>query len=164
MKIRRFFAKTMSEALNQVKNELGGDAVIMSNKKLADGVEIVAAYDNEPVTAPIPTPPPHIMKKPAKSSKSSGTPTLSEIIGDSGPDSLKELLEKQSAGTLQDEPEQISYSNPKKSADAPVQKKPQLTAAASQPAGEQDIKIKAPKKVSVESSDATILYIQEELL
>ena len=49
MKIRRFFGKDMREALNQVKEELGGDAVIMSNKKLADGVEIVAAYDAEPV-------------------------------------------------------------------------------------------------------------------
>lgn len=163
MKIRRFFAKTMSEALNQVKNELGGDAVIMSNKKLADGVEIVAAYDKEPVKAPVPTPPPHIMKKPSKSSKKSATPTLSEIIGDTGPDSLKELLEKQSAGTLQDEPEQISYSNPKMNTDTPVQQKPELTVASTQVSAQQETNVVKPKKVSVESSDPTILSIQEEL-
>ncbi|ALO41470.1 flagellar biosynthesis protein FlhF [Pseudoalteromonas phenolica] len=47
MKIKRFFAKDMRTALKEVKEELGVDAVIMSNKKLADGVEIVAAVDNE---------------------------------------------------------------------------------------------------------------------
>ena len=57
MKIKRFFAKDMRTALKEVKEELGADAVIMSNKKLADGVEIVAAMDNDrapetPVEAP----------------------------------------------------------------------------------------------------------------
>jgi flagellar biosynthesis protein FlhF len=47
MKIKRFFAKDMRTALKEVKEELGVDAVIMSNKKLADGVEIVAAIDND---------------------------------------------------------------------------------------------------------------------
>ncbi|WP_061033689.1 flagellar biosynthesis protein FlhF [Vibrio splendidus] len=47
MKIKRFFAKDMRTALLQVKEELGSDAVIMSNKKVAGGVEIVAAIDGE---------------------------------------------------------------------------------------------------------------------
>ncbi|GAB0109655.1 flagellar biosynthesis protein FlhF [Pseudoalteromonas distincta] len=51
MKIKRFFAKDMRTALKEVKEELGVDAVIMSNKKLANGVEIVAAIDYEK-TAP----------------------------------------------------------------------------------------------------------------
>jgi len=46
LKIKRFFAKDMKTALLQVKDELGVDAVIMSNKKVAGGVEIVAAVDN----------------------------------------------------------------------------------------------------------------------
>jgi flagellar biosynthesis protein FlhF len=91
VKIRRFYGKDMRDALKQVKDELGSDAVIMSNKKLADGVEIVAAYEQEPAAAKsadshAATP---AARKPA-------TPTLSEIIGDSGPDSLRALLEKQS--------------------------------------------------------------------
>lgn len=45
MKIKRFFAKDMRTALNEVKEELGSDAVIMSNKKVTGGVEIVAAVD-----------------------------------------------------------------------------------------------------------------------
>ncbi|EKO3903508.1 flagellar biosynthesis protein FlhF [Vibrio fluvialis] len=47
MKIKRFFAKDMRTALLQVKEELGAEAVIMSNKKVAGGVEIVAAVDGE---------------------------------------------------------------------------------------------------------------------
>ncbi|GEK10296.1 flagellar biosynthesis protein FlhF [Pseudoalteromonas sp. McH1-7] len=56
MKIKRFFAKDMRTALNEVKEELGADAVIMSNKKLADGVEIVAAIDNDRTAAPVQQP------------------------------------------------------------------------------------------------------------
>jgi flagellar biosynthesis protein FlhF len=91
VKIRRFYGKDMRDVLKQVKDELGGDAVIMSNKKHADGIEIVAAYDKEPNA----TLPPKVEKKAAPTEQPSRTPTLSEIIGDSGPDSLKALLEKQ---------------------------------------------------------------------
>ncbi|USD65989.1 flagellar biosynthesis protein FlhF [Vibrio sp. SCSIO 43136] len=51
MKIKRFFAKDMRTALMQVKEELGSDAVIMSNKRVAGGVEIVAAVDGESAAA-----------------------------------------------------------------------------------------------------------------
>ena len=45
MKIKRFFAEDMRRALQQVKETLGPDAVIMSNKKVNGGIEIVAAVD-----------------------------------------------------------------------------------------------------------------------
>ncbi|MCJ8348454.1 flagellar biosynthesis protein FlhF [Moritella sp.] len=45
MKIKRFFAKDMRSALAEVKEVLGPDAVIMSNKKVTGGIEIVAAVD-----------------------------------------------------------------------------------------------------------------------
>jgi flagellar biosynthesis protein FlhF len=97
MKIRRFFGKDMREALSQVKAELGSDAVIMSNRKLADGIELVAAYDKEPEAK-------LSIKKPAPSAPGqakAAVPSLSEIIGDDGPDSLKALLEKQHGGSIQ---------------------------------------------------------------
>jgi flagellar biosynthesis protein FlhF len=96
MKIRRFYGKDMREALKQVKDELGGDAVIMSNKKHADGIEIVAAYDKEPDAKLLPK---KVEPKP-QANLSKKTPTLSEIIGDTGPDSLKALLEKQSQSAI----------------------------------------------------------------
>lgn len=103
MKIRRYYGKDMREALNKVKEELGGDAVIMSNKKVADGVEIVAAYENEPDTKAV-LEKAHAKVNAAQGNKAPGafkvnkTPSLSEIIGDSGPDSLRALLEKQANG------------------------------------------------------------------
>lgn len=53
MKIKRFLAKDMRSALAQVKETLGSDAVIMSNKKVTGGIEIVAAVDyDEPKKTP----------------------------------------------------------------------------------------------------------------
>ena len=51
MKIKRFFAADMREALRLVKDELGADAVILSNNKVSGGIELVAAidYDEEAI-------------------------------------------------------------------------------------------------------------------
>lgn len=48
MKLKRFVAKDMREALTMVKDELGEDAIIMSNKRVAAGVEIVAGIESKP--------------------------------------------------------------------------------------------------------------------
>lgn len=55
MKIKRFFAPDMRQALRQVRETFGPDAVILSNKAVEDGVELVAAmdYDESKVTAQI---------------------------------------------------------------------------------------------------------------
>ncbi len=45
MKIKRFFAADMRQALRQVREVLGADAVILSNKSVEGGVELVAARD-----------------------------------------------------------------------------------------------------------------------
>ncbi|MEW5009788.1 MAG: flagellar biosynthesis protein FlhF [Cycloclasticus sp.] len=45
MKIKRFFAPNMREGLSLVKQELGLDAVILSNNTVDGGIEIVAAKD-----------------------------------------------------------------------------------------------------------------------
>lgn len=47
MKVRKFFARTTREALHQVKSELGPDAVILSNRQVADGTEIMALPGDE---------------------------------------------------------------------------------------------------------------------
>jgi flagellar biosynthesis protein FlhF len=47
MKMRRFFAPDMRQALKQVRETQGPDAVILSNRKVDGGVEIVAAVDYE---------------------------------------------------------------------------------------------------------------------
>jgi flagellar biosynthesis protein FlhF len=45
MKVKRFFAQSMSEALRQVRDQMGEDAVILSNRRVEGGVEIVTALD-----------------------------------------------------------------------------------------------------------------------
>ncbi|WP_428634668.1 flagellar biosynthesis protein FlhF [Sedimenticola sp.] len=55
MKIKRFFASDIRQALRQVREALGSDAVILSNKKVDGGVELVAAIDYD-AAAFIPSP------------------------------------------------------------------------------------------------------------
>jgi len=45
MKIKRFHAKDMRSTIRKVREQLGADAVILSNRRAADGVEIIAAVD-----------------------------------------------------------------------------------------------------------------------
>ena len=45
MRIKRTFAATMREALQIVKEEQGADAVILGNKKVPGGIELISAID-----------------------------------------------------------------------------------------------------------------------
>jgi flagellar biosynthesis protein FlhF len=45
MKIKRFQAKNMREAIRMVREEQGPDAVILSNRRTDNGIEVVAAVD-----------------------------------------------------------------------------------------------------------------------
>lgn len=45
MKIKTFTAETVREALAQVRQELGGEAVILDNQPCNEGVKILAAVD-----------------------------------------------------------------------------------------------------------------------
>lgn len=57
MKIKRYFAENIRQAMQMVRDELGSDAVIMSNRKVEGGVEIVAArdFDEQSVRSNVPT-------------------------------------------------------------------------------------------------------------
>lgn len=59
MKIRRITAPDMRQAIRRVREELGADAVILSNKRIDEGVEIVAALDvDAALNAAVKTPAP----------------------------------------------------------------------------------------------------------
>ncbi len=51
MKVRRFSAINMQKALKKVRDEMGPDAVILSNHRVKGGVEIIVAQNYEPVSA-----------------------------------------------------------------------------------------------------------------
>ncbi len=45
MKIKRYMADSMRAALAQVRTEQGADAVILSSRRVAEGIEVIAAVD-----------------------------------------------------------------------------------------------------------------------
>ncbi|MGB0732696.1 MAG: flagellar biosynthesis protein FlhF [Pontibacterium sp.] len=47
MKVKRFFAPDMRQAMARVREEIGPDAVIVSNRRVAGGVEVVAAHEQD---------------------------------------------------------------------------------------------------------------------
>src|SRR5207248_605110 len=57
MKVKRFTAPTMAEALKQVKGTLGPDAVILETTEAAGQVTVTAAVDLEPPAATLGTAP-----------------------------------------------------------------------------------------------------------
>lgn len=77
MKIKRFVAATMRQALAQVREEQGPDAVILSNRRIDGGIELITAVDYDetlieealkrtrPEAAPPPAPPVAVAVPPA---------------------------------------------------------------------------------------------------
>lgn len=57
MSVRRYFGGSSREAMRQVRANLGEDALILSNRQMEEGVEIIAmaGTDNEAMTDPLPT-------------------------------------------------------------------------------------------------------------
>ena len=76
MVVRKFYGKTTRDALRQVREELGADALILSNRPtLGGGVEIMAVADADvsalatTLTPPSqPKPPRNVPQQPATSS------------------------------------------------------------------------------------------------
>jgi flagellar biosynthesis protein FlhF len=60
MRIKRFVADNMRQAMNMVRAELGDDAVIMSTRQLDDSVEVTAAMDSEQPVRTTATAPSHV--------------------------------------------------------------------------------------------------------
>lgn len=94
MKIKRYFAPDTRRALRMVRDDLGPDAVIISNRKVEDGVEILAAEDFEEelasngeidtrsaiANAPVVTP--QTAPKPKADSQLQAKPTPAETVAD----------------------------------------------------------------------------------
>lgn len=45
MQVKRFFAADMRQAMKLVRDELGPDAAILGNRRVAGGIELTAALD-----------------------------------------------------------------------------------------------------------------------
>lgn len=106
MKIKRFVAKDMRTALTEVKEFFGPDAIILSNKKVAGGIELVAAIDPESVKQATvsedkKTEAPTVSRPEPSMAASKPAPSLNIRVGDepepvaAPADSLKALLARQ---------------------------------------------------------------------
>ena len=94
MKIKRFVAKDMRTALQEVKEFLGPDAIILSNKKVAEGVEIVAAIDQDAGAAAKPAAA-DAATAAVKTASSGFRATVDDNAEEAPADSLKALLARQ---------------------------------------------------------------------
>ncbi|MFY0701499.1 MAG: flagellar biosynthesis protein FlhF [Bermanella sp.] len=124
MKVRRFTASSMQKALKTVRDEMGPDAVILSNHRVSGGVEIIVAQNYEPVSAKKTAPVHHSddfeeddhtpVKKVAKTSQQNPWPFLNENerhdvqeqlkLQDQLED-LKRLREKEQSAQVPSQPE-----------------------------------------------------------
>lgn len=109
MKIKRYFAPDIRQAIRKVRDEQGPDAVILSNRKVDGGVEIVAAVDYDTFladlgAAPARTAPPAV---PAAQNREEIIPESprpstahADPIDDMGRElkSLRDMLEHQLSG------------------------------------------------------------------
>lgn len=85
MNIRRFFSKSSREALNMVRQQLGADAVILSNRSVDGGTEILAVHETE-MDQMISD------SSPASSAPSAKPAAATEAPAKEAPQSLLELL------------------------------------------------------------------------
>ncbi|HEB63628.1 MAG TPA: flagellar biosynthesis protein FlhF [Gammaproteobacteria bacterium] len=99
MKIKRYFAPNVREAIALVRNELGEDAIILSNKNVQGGVEIMAAadYDESLLNETIPEP----VKKPVHKRAEPAAPALNTET--ENVTYAKPLVNKKSSGGIKTE-------------------------------------------------------------
>lgn len=116
MKIRKFFASTCRDALRQIREEIGPNAVVLSNRSVGNGVEIVALAEedlDELAGGDMPTyrPKPRPAAAPVAAPATAQAPVAVAPAGDGMPTKLAEsmmgelqsmrgLLEDQVAGLL----------------------------------------------------------------
>ncbi|MFM1885590.1 MAG: hypothetical protein RL026_747 [Pseudomonadota bacterium] len=94
MKIRTYMARDMRSALRQIREEQGPDAVILSSRQVAGGVEVSAAVDPEPVVAVAPAAVP-----PVQHVRVAPVPPVAGIAPEVGEElrHLRQILEQQMA-------------------------------------------------------------------
>jgi flagellar biosynthesis protein FlhF len=100
MKIKRFLAPDMRQAMRDVRAEQGADAVILSTRRLDDGIEIIAAVDydeslmREAARHGAPSPEPKAAEVPQPETKKEAPKKdllKKEAVKDSAKDRLKEI-------------------------------------------------------------------------
>lgn len=96
MQVKRFFAADMRQAMKLVRDELGADASIIGNRRVAGGVELTAALDYQVPAAPARQPNPALeseLRKTQSRIVSAQAELATRAQGDAGKD--RQLLGEQ---------------------------------------------------------------------
>lgn len=105
MQVKRFVAPDMHQALRRVREELGPDAIILSNKRVAEGIELMTTLE-------MPPPAPRAASGPASAPQSpdtAGTPPAASQTAREWQDmraelqSMRDLMEQQFARLEQEQ-------------------------------------------------------------
>jgi flagellar biosynthesis protein FlhF len=99
MKIKRFLAPDMRQAMRDVRTEQGADAVILSTRRLEEGIEIIAAVDYDEAlmreAARVNTPAPPVSKPPVKEA-------AKEITKETPKETARELLKERAKEAIKE--------------------------------------------------------------
>ena len=128
--IKKFYAGTTREALRQVRDALGADAIILSNRRIEGGVEIIAVADLD-ISALSQRADPVVSAKPARSTRPAPEPAPAKRPASTP------MFDEEAITTLTEFLSQREAAQPAKPAAAtPVQApaRPQVQAAAPQAA------------------------------
>ncbi|WP_233840694.1 flagellar biosynthesis protein FlhF [Dyella sp. 2HG41-7] len=104
MKIKRFLASDMRQAMRDVRAEQGADAVILSTRRLEEGIEIIAAVDYDEAlmreAARINAPTPEAAKPPVKEvAKDAPKERVKEIVKETPKEVVKTVAKETRAAT-----------------------------------------------------------------
>ena len=98
MKEKRYTAADMRQALKLVRDDLGPDAVILTNQRTKNGVEVVATTDYDPASQPPPS-------QPAQAQANRGNPvddTLADLLNQHRQSPTASAPQEPTAGLPQD--------------------------------------------------------------
>jgi flagellar biosynthesis protein FlhF len=92
MNVRKFFGSSTRDALKQVRDALGADALILSNRKVDGGVEIMAVADGEMDTLTYSNPA-HHQQQPTTSAERQSQPAI-------GAETIAAILHRRQTGSV----------------------------------------------------------------
>ena len=90
MKIKRFLAADMRQAMREVRDEQGADAVILSTRRLEEGIEIIAAVDYDEA----------LIREAARQSAADGAEAVALPLPPLRPPALREAARKASRAAM----------------------------------------------------------------
>ncbi|MCQ4325432.1 flagellar biosynthesis protein FlhF [Stutzerimonas stutzeri] len=109
MQVKRFFAADMRIAMKMVRDELGADAVIIGNRRVAGGVELTAVLDYPMQSAPAAKQPNPALEAELRKTQARLASAHAELgASGRGKDQGRQLLDEKPAAAAMPQPEPVA--------------------------------------------------------